>query len=297
MLALVVMGGCGTETSSSSSEPVPLAQDTSPTTAPAAPADLLTTTYPVTVLDDGGGAELCLSGVAESLPPQCGGPRLLGWSWSDHAGDFKTASGTRWGEFVVTGTFDGTDMTPTEIVAATDWDDPGTPESTSREFASPCPEPAGGWRPIDPATTTERTQEQAIRVAQALPTYGELWIDQSINPADDNAGDGLEGEELMNDPMLLVLNVRVTDDVAQAEGAIREVWGGALCVSKARFTDGELERIQEAVNDLPGMTYSSVGDDRVEVGVIYDDGSVQASVDRQFGKGAVVVDSSLRPVR
>ncbi|WP_140011743.1 hypothetical protein [Nocardioides plantarum] len=296
MVALVVMGGCGTETSSSSSsEPVPPAQVTSPTTAAA--VDLLTTTYPVTVLDDGDGAELCLSGVDESLPPQCGGPRLPGWSWSEHTGDFENVSGTRWGEFVVTGTFDGTDMTPTEVVAATDWDDPGTSTSTSRDFASPCPEPEGGWRPIDPATTTERTQQQAVRVAEALPTYGELWIDQSINPASDNPSMGPEDEELMNDPLLLVLNVRVTDDVAQAEAAIREVWGGALCVSEARFTDRELGRIQDAVNDLPGMTYSSVGDDRVEVGVIYDEGSLQASVDRQFGKGAVVVDSALRPVR
>ena len=100
----------------------------------------------------------------------------------------------------------------------------------------------------------------------------------------------------MNDPALLVLNVRVTDDVAGAEAALREVWGGALCVSEARFTDRELARIQRAVTDLPGVTYSGRGDDRVEVGVVYDDGSVQAWADDEFGPGAVRVDSALRPV-
>ena len=293
---MVAAGSCGTETGfSSPSVPAPPAQIDSPRTGPAA-ADLLTTASPVTVLDDGDGAELCLGGIATSLPPQCGGPKLIGWNWSDHAGDFEDASGTRWGEFVVTGTFDGADMTPTEIVAAADWNDPGTPRSTSRDLTSPCPEPEGGWRPVDPATTTERAKQQAGRVAQALPTYGELWVDQSINPAYGDPITGAEEEMLMNDPRLLVLNVRVTDDVAGAEAAIREVWGGALCVSEARFTDRELAQIQRAVNDLPGVTYSSRGDDRVEVGVIYDDGSVQASADRKYGEGAVLVDSALRPV-
>ena len=28
------------------------------------------------------GPELCLGGVLESLPPQCGGPDVIGWDWA-----------------------------------------------------------------------------------------------------------------------------------------------------------------------------------------------------------------------
>ncbi len=50
------------------------------------------------------------------------------------------------------------------------------------------------------------------------------------------------------------------------------------------------------VDDLPGVTYSSRGDDRVDLGVVHDDGTLQARLDDEYGEGAVVVDSALRPV-
>ncbi|CAG7616788.1 hypothetical protein ACFPZL_06535 [Leucobacter soli] len=80
--------------------------------APAMPTDgdLLTTDYPVTVFDntggDGEGAQVCFGGVMESYPPQCSGPVLIGWNWDEHEGEFETASGVRWGEFVLTGRYD-----------------------------------------------------------------------------------------------------------------------------------------------------------------------------------------------
>ena len=147
LLALALVGGCGAQTGSSSSE-----------------EEQVTTGFPVTVIDDGDGAELCLGGVAESLPPQCSGPRLLGWSWEDQAGRFEEAGGTRWGDFVVTGTFDGEDLSPTEVVPAADWEEPDAEAAAEgswgeRDLTTPCPEPAGEWRPVDPAATSERTQQ------------------------------------------------------------------------------------------------------------------------------------------
>jgi hypothetical protein len=63
------------------------------------------------VLDDGYGAELCLGGSDDSRPPQCGGLKLVGWSWAEHEGEYEEAMGVRWGEFVVTGTLDGEEFT------------------------------------------------------------------------------------------------------------------------------------------------------------------------------------------
>lgn len=103
--------------------------------APATPADRpdsvpaavgeVTTSVPVTVLDDGGGAELCLGGVFQSLPPQCDGPAVAGWDWVEHAGDFEEVRGVRWGAFVVSGAFDGSTFTPSEVVPAAEQRGPG----------------------------------------------------------------------------------------------------------------------------------------------------------------------------
>ena len=54
--------------------------------------------FSMTVIDAGAGPELCVGGVAESLPPQCSGPVVDGLSldgWSQEAG------GVRWGDRTV----------------------------------------------------------------------------------------------------------------------------------------------------------------------------------------------------
>lgn len=66
-----------------------------------------------TVLESPGhGPQLCHA-VAESYPPQCSGPDVVGWDWAAVEGE-ETASGTTWGVYEVTGTWDGTRLTLTE---------------------------------------------------------------------------------------------------------------------------------------------------------------------------------------
>jgi hypothetical protein len=293
--AALLLAACGTETSDPGGDPAadptsPVAPTAMPTDIPAADGEV-TTGGPVTVLDDAKGAEACLGGVADSLPPQCGGPKLIGWDWADHQGDFEERSGTRWGDFVITGTFDGQDITPTEVVPAAEWEPIESPDEDF-SFETPCPEPDGGWTPVDPAATTQRTLDHAIQIASALPDYAGVWVDQSINPAYDDPDD-VEKEYAMNDPKLLVLNVAVTDDVAGAEAAIREVWGGALCVTEARHTERELLAIQEELAELPGILGGDASDDRVSVYVTFDDGSTQVWADQEYGAGVVEVSSAL----
>jgi hypothetical protein len=131
LLGGLVLTACGTETSS------PPAADPGPAERPrAVPAaeGPVTTGYPATVLDDGTGPELCLGGVLDSLPPQCDGPRLIGWDWEQQAGRYESRSGVRWGEFAVTGTFDGTSLTVTDAVDAEHA--PARPEAES-PFVTP----------------------------------------------------------------------------------------------------------------------------------------------------------------
>lgn len=66
-----------------------------------------------TVLQRGEDAAIfCLGSVAESYPPQCTGPELLGWDWAS-VEQHETAGGTTWGTYAVRGTWDGVAFTKT----------------------------------------------------------------------------------------------------------------------------------------------------------------------------------------
>lgn len=195
-----------------------------------------------TVLDDGDGPELCLGPIMSSLPPQCGGPRLVGWDWSGI--ESAQRAGVRWTvpEYVVTGSYGDHTLTLTEPpVRSDEYDGPRSRRSydEDRSFATPCPEPPGGWRPVDPGRTTHR---------------------------------------------------------ALQEQRLREVWGGALCVTRAERTAAELRRIQDEVARTPGMISASSGQDVVALDVELDDGPLQRRFDERYGEGVVRVHSALFPV-
>ncbi|MGA8255520.1 MAG: hypothetical protein WB767_03000 [Nocardioides sp.] len=85
-----------------------------PTEVPAAPGKV-SSRYLPTVMDTGT-PELCLGAIAESYPPQCGGPEITNWDWSKQQGVFDQQGDIRWGTFAVTGTWDGTAFTVTESI-------------------------------------------------------------------------------------------------------------------------------------------------------------------------------------
>jgi hypothetical protein len=292
VLATLVLTGtaCGDEVAGDPSSSVPR-----PAKVPASAGEV-TTSYPVTVLDDGHGAELCLGAVADSLPPQCGGPKLVGWDWAEHAGDYEEGGNVRWGEFVVTGTFDGTSVTATKVVPG-DQVDPPRPIDGRDQFATPCPEPEGGWRVLDPATTTSASLDRTMRTAERMPGYATSWVDQSVNPAWHQMQDGTlperEIERRLNDPTLTIIDVKVTGDPEAAERELRETWGGSLCVTRAERTQKELEDIAQDLLDLPGSLEAGPGNDVVDLEVVYDDGSYQAYADARYGEGTVRVTSAL----
>lgn len=289
LASLLVLAGCGTQTGSASSgdDATPPA-DPMPTTIPAARGSV--SSGLATVMDTGR-PELCVGAVAESYPPQCSGIPLKGWDWSDHADLYDQSGDIKWGSFAVTGRFDGTTFTVTSAIPAALYD-PAAEEPV--DFSTPCPEPDGGWRVLDPKKATSATYEQVFRTASELDGYAGAWVH---DPSPETRG----GQETDQDAAAgdldvsrFVVNVTVTGDVTTAEEQLRKVWGGMLCVTSAQHTEAELIRIANELNDLPGMLTSSGQFDRVDVSVVHDDGSLQAWADATYGEGVVRVDSALK---
>ena len=231
--------------------------------------------------------------MADSLPPQCGGPDLVGWDWATVAGE-EAVNGTTWGDYTVVGTYaDGT-FTLTEPAVVPEQED-REPEPLAS--STPCPEPAGGWVVIDPATTTQATQDAVMAAARSASDYSGAWVDQSINPSYADGEIAVGDEPAMNDPMHLIVNVRFTGDVAAHEAELRELYGGPLCVSEGQRTEAELLRIQDELGDREDLVWSSSDtiEEQVELGVVVDDG-VQAEMDERYGEGVVDVQPALTPL-
>ncbi len=227
------------------------------------------------------GPQLC-SYVATSLPPQCGGPDVVDWSWEGLGAE--SVNGTTWGSYLVVGTWDGERLHLTEPARADDGQTGHQEAADTPDFTSPCPPPEGGWRPVDPARTTTDTFERVSALASAEPDFAGFWIDQ---PPNGN-----------NEPTRVIVNVRFTGDLERHERELREVWGGALCVSPAERTQDELNRVQDALNKLPG--FSGSGQD-VVAGVV--DARVFVATERQqreldgrFGAGVVRLSGLLQPI-
>jgi hypothetical protein len=292
LFSALAVAGCG------AGDPGPAGGgDEAPVTVPAVdPAQLLEGNG--TVLDDGGGPELCLGGVAESYPPQCGGIPLAGWDWDAVDGE-ESASGTTWGDFHVVGTYDGEVFT---VAEAGPYDPGAVADGGDRDFMTPCPEPEGGWVAVDPSRASDEAFGAGAEIAQALPGYVALWVDY----AEDLPPEELDERAMAGDPVLQIMNVVVTEDAPGAEAAIREAWGGPLCVTQRDGrTEAELVAIREEaerfITEELGLetTWSMEGDIGLaaEVGVIVDpQGAGQAALDARFGPGMVTLYPALRPV-
>jgi len=220
----------------------------------------------VMVLDDGDGPELCLGGVAESYPPQCGGPALTDFAWGDVG--FEEASGVRWGQYAVTGTYDGTAFAVTDAIPAALYDVMAEPEPDP--LAAACDDATT----TDTSKTTPEDMDATLAAASALPTYATAWLTGNT------------------------INVAVTGDAEGAEAELRRTWGGMLCVTTVERTDADLNAVNEELQAALGdqlLTSGSFAPDSLDAQVVFDDGSIQEWADETYGEGLVRISSALEP--
>ena len=147
----LLLAACGGTDDAQVSDPGGGAEPSaSPSSVPAAAGDVRTRNL-VTVMDTGDGQpQVCLGAVAESYPPQCGGPEITNWDWADHPGIHERVGKVRWGEFALRGTWDGTAFTVAEAIPAALYD------------------PAPEQPPSLPAPDTELTEAELQQIADDL---------------------------------------------------------------------------------------------------------------------------------
>jgi hypothetical protein len=239
-----------------------------------------------TVLENANhGPQVCTM-VADSLPPQCGGPDIAGWSWDGL--QKESVNGTTWGSYTLIGKYDGKKFMLTEPAKAPDAR--VKPPTRDVDFTSPCTPPKGGWKPVDAAKSTDDAMQAVQGIVTNDPDYAGLWIDQDTPTMIDGTP--------ASDPHKFVLNVKFTKDLARHEADIRKVWGGALCVSQARHTEAELRKIQDELSTEPGMSFASTDmiSETVEIGVFVATASRQRELDAKYGPGLVNLVGTLEPI-
>ena len=172
-----------------------------PTAVPAAPGAGQHAATPVTVLDDGR-RRRALPGRRcwTRYPPQCGGPPLVGWDWADHQGDFDAPRGVRWGDFVVTGTFDGTSVTPSEVCPPTSSTNPTATARLDDVRHSLRRSRTAVGSVLDPALTTDESMQTTMtRAGSSTATPRPGSTSRSI-PRGTTARIRAADEALLNDP-------------------------------------------------------------------------------------------------
>ncbi|NUO58480.1 MAG: hypothetical protein HOV71_15810 [Hamadaea sp.] len=229
------------------------------------------------------GPQLCRA-LAESLPPQCGGPEVVGWTWDGL--QYESALQTKWGEYQLVGTYENEKFTLTEPPRPPVRE---TPPTGPAAFPTLCAPPAEGWKVVDPAKVSSDAMEAAIAVAQKSPDYAGLWIDEPAATADPTPH---------NDPSRLIVNVRFTKNLAEHEKEFRELFGGKLCVLPARHTEKELLAIQDQIVTTPGVTGSSPDPvtETVNVRLFLATEAQQRDFDARYGVGLIVLKGELKPL-
>lgn len=263
LLMLALLGACGDRGGSTAAR-----------TSPTPTGETLYETTSIVLEKKKGAPELCLGTVLESYPPRCSGLRLVGWDWDDVEGE-ETAAGQTWGEFHVTGSYEG------KTFAVVDAGPPEPFEPQPDEgLDTPCPEPAGGWRSVDPSRDSEEGIGEVARAVNREPDYSGMWIDR------------IDGR--------VVINAAFTGSLDRHEAEIREVWGGALCLIERELSYRDLRDVQDELGDDPAIDvlWSDVDevDGKVLAGVVVLDDAARARLDERYGEGVVDARPQLRPV-
>lgn len=227
------------------------------------------------------GPQLCQT-VGDSDPPTCEGPDVLGWAWTGL--DATSRRGTTYGGFVVTGTWDGARFTLTEAPRRAGDADRRIDDTAQSQPGTECAIPEDGW-PAEPwaaAADPRLAQDQLLydteQAARAVAGYGGMWLDRQ--------------------PDVAIVNISTTGDSTSMTDAVRAVYSGPLCVSRAALAETTLLQMQDDLAGEPNVLYSLPDPvtGTLKVVAMAATTEFQQQCDAEFGPGAVVLIGLLEPI-
>lgn len=227
------------------------------------------------------GPQLCQT-VGDSDPPTCEGPDVLGWAWTGL--DATSRRGTTYGEFVVTGTWDGASLTLTETPPRAGDADRQIDDSVQSQPGTQCASPEDGWPAepwagaADPALAQDQLLYETEQAARAVAGYGGLWLDRQ--------------------PDVAIVNISTTGDSTSMTDAVRAVYSGPLCVSRAALAETTRLRMQDDLSGEPNVLYSRPDPltGTLKVVAMAATTEFQQQCDAEYGPGAVVLIGLLEPI-
>ncbi len=252
------------------------------------------------VIDDGDGPRLCF-GVLDSLPPQCGGgPRLVDLDWT-LVDSVETVGGTKWGSAdLVVGAVDA--ATPLHEAVRAVGRAGSTPfEPRRRDGLEPmCDPPPGGWTHPDPDRVSKDRFLAALSAARGVPGFANSAVGRIV-PLGPFPPDPAGQEAWLaraDDPFNDIVTVRAVGDPAPFVAAIREAWGGPLCVLPARFTSDQLhERLAGVPLREPNLISGGGGwFDGIRLDQVEARGGGIEALDRQLGPNLFTTSAWLHPL-
>lgn len=140
-----------------------------------------------------------------------------------------------------------------------------------------------------PYPTAVEERLGAYWYALAQPDFAALWFDWSSDEP------MTEGD---THPIPIVLNFRFSGDLDRHEAALRAVWDGSLCVTRAEHTEAELLEIRDEIATWDGVlsvnSEDTIGKIRVFADV--DNANLQQRLDARYGPELATVVFALTPV-
>ena len=228
------------------------------------------------------GPMLCLGGMMDSYPPQCGDVPVDGWDWSAVRGE-ERAAGTIWGAYYVRGTYEDGRFGVTRTGRFHN-----EPSHDDYDFSPACDRP---WLSPAPGKTSYEDFDAATMYANEQPDVSAVWVSY------------LDEDDPPEERDEMLLNAAFTGRLLHHEAEIRERWGGPLCVVRYEVARRRLLRIQRQLHgsveeelgyQALGSSVDEVGSE-VELNVVVLTEQLEDELERRYGD-LVVATGALQPV-